>query len=205
MTTRPDRIDEIWTDLIDRDIEALIAGERPANEDLSPLDGFITALNSFGSITAPSEFIETQAAMAASSVRDSRQPAPLPKPRRRRQRIVLRAKRRLAAVITSAVMISGMTGVAWASDSAVPGDWNYGIDLALETIGIGAGGAEERLAELEVLENRPGPTTGKPDKPDNNGNQGNQGNQGKGKGNGNQGNGNGNGNQDKDKGKGNRK
>ncbi len=38
-----------------------------------------------------------------------------------------------------------------ASDSAAPGDWNYGIDLALEVAGIGAGGEGERLHELEVL------------------------------------------------------
>ena len=38
-----------------------------------------------------------------------------------------------------------------ASDSAVPGDWNYGIDRALEAVGIGAGGAAERLQELAAI------------------------------------------------------
>ena len=170
MTVQPDRIDEIWTDLIDRDIEALIAGDRPANDDLSPLDGFITALNSFGSITPPSEFIESHAALAAASVRESLPPAPPPTPARRTRRIVLGAKRRLVAVMASVAMISGMTGVAWASDSAVPGDWNYGIDLALEAIGIGAGGAEERLAELGVLESQAALATDQPDKRDNDSN-----------------------------------
>ena len=48
-------------------------------------------------------------------------------------------------------MIVGMTGVAVASDSAVPGDWNYGIDRALEAVGIGEGGAAERLQELAAI------------------------------------------------------
>jgi hypothetical protein len=41
----------------------------------------------------------------------------------------------------------GVTGMAWAADSAVPGDWNYGLDRALESIGIGAGGSTERFVE----------------------------------------------------------
>jgi hypothetical protein len=39
-----------------------------------------------------------------------------------------------------------MSGVAVAANRAAPGDALYGIDRALEKIGIGAGGAQERLA-----------------------------------------------------------
>ena len=67
------------------------------------------------------------------------------------RRLAFGLKRRVAAGATSLMMIVGMTGVAWASDSAVPGDWNYGIDRALEAVGIGAGGAAERLQELAAI------------------------------------------------------
>jgi hypothetical protein len=48
-------------------------------------------------------------------------------------------------------MVVGMTGVAAAADSAAPGDPLYGLDRALERIGIGAGSAAERLEEADQL------------------------------------------------------
>jgi hypothetical protein len=48
-------------------------------------------------------------------------------------------------------LLGGTTGVAVAANSAAPGDPLYGIDRALEQIGIGAGHGQERLAEATVL------------------------------------------------------
>jgi hypothetical protein len=48
-------------------------------------------------------------------------------------------------------MVPAMTGVALAADSAIPGDALYGLDRALEAVGIGAGSTEERLDEAEML------------------------------------------------------
>jgi hypothetical protein len=49
------------------------------------------------------------------------------------------------------LMVAGMTGVAAAADAASPGHGLYGLDRALERIGIGAGGAEERIEEAGQL------------------------------------------------------
>lgn len=54
----------------------------------------------------------------------------------------------------STVLVAGMTGVAVASNDAVPGDWNYSVDLYFEQIGIGDGGISERIDELAQLNSR---------------------------------------------------
>lgn len=56
----------------------------------------------------------------------------------------------IGAVILAVLLVGGIT-VGVASDSAVPGDPTYGLDRALEWVGIGAGGAAERLEEAAVL------------------------------------------------------
>lgn len=58
---------------------------------------------------------------------------------------------RLATAAVAALLLLGMTGVAVASNGAVPGDALYGIDRAVEIIGLGDGGAAERLSEANDL------------------------------------------------------
>jgi hypothetical protein len=61
-------------------------------------------------------------------------------------------KRRLATGLASAVLVvGGMTGLAWAANGSAPGEALYGLDRALEHVGIGNGGAPERLAEIRAL------------------------------------------------------
>jgi hypothetical protein len=43
------------------------------------------------------------------------------------------------------------SGVALAADGAKPGDLLYGLDRALEAVGVSNGGASERIAEVEAL------------------------------------------------------
>ena len=53
---------------------------------------------------------------------------------------------KVAAVIASAVVAAGgLTGVGFAADNAAPGDALYGLDCALERVGLGDGGAQERV------------------------------------------------------------
>ena len=140
----------MWSELIDRDLDLLIDGIQSFNDDLAPLESFVNSLGSFD-VTAPSaEFLEYHAAEAAAAVQTG-QATVAGTGLTPGRRLAFGLKRRVAAGATSLMMIVGMTGVAWASDSAVPGDWNYGIDRALEAVGIGAGGAKERLQELEAL------------------------------------------------------
>jgi hypothetical protein len=59
---------------------------------------------------------------------------------------------KLAAVIGSAVVALGsFSGVAYAANGAAPGDTLYGLDCALESVGLGDGGLEERLTEATRL------------------------------------------------------
>lgn len=137
------------SELIDRDLDLLIDGIKPFNDDLAPLVSFVNSLGSFD-VTAPSpEFLEHQAEAAAAA--QTRQTAVAGTGLKPRRRLAFGLNRRVTAGAASLMMILGMTGVAWASDSAVPGDWNYVIDRALEVIGIGAGGAEERIQELAAI------------------------------------------------------
>ena len=141
--------EDMWSDLIDRDLDLLIDGKQPYNSDLAPLRSFVNMLGSFGATELSPGFPEDHAADGAAMARArlSDTPARLSTPRR----LAFGLRRRVTAAATSLMMIVGMTGVAWAADSAVPGDWNYGLDRALESMGVGAGGAEERLQELAVV------------------------------------------------------
>jgi hypothetical protein len=139
----------MWSELIDRDLDLLIDGKQPYNSDLAPLRSFVNTLSSFGVTELSPGFFEDHAAEGAAMARARLSDTTVPLSTGRR--LTLGLKRRFTAAATSLMMIVGMTGVAWAADSAVPGDWNYGIDRALESLGLGAGGAEERLQELAVI------------------------------------------------------
>jgi hypothetical protein len=139
----------MWTELIDRDLDLLIDGKQPHNTDLAPLRSFVNTLSSFGVTELSPGFSEDHAAEGAAMARARLSDTTVSLSTGRR--LTLGLKRRVTAAATSLMMIVGMTGVAWAADSAVPGDWNYGIDRALESLGIGAGGVEERLQELAVV------------------------------------------------------
>ncbi len=49
------------------------------------------------------------------------------------------------------VFVTVSSGLAYAADGAKPGDWMYGLDRAFEVVGVGGGGAPERLVEVEAL------------------------------------------------------
>lgn len=62
-----------------------------------------------------------------------------------------RLRPKLVTSALSVFAVIGMTGVAVASDAAAPGDPLYGIDRALERVGINDGGITERLEEAGTL------------------------------------------------------
>ena len=69
--------------------------------------------------------------------------------------LLRRLRNRTAAVTAAAVVaVGGFSGVAFAANGAAPGDALYGVDRALESIGIGNGGTAERLAEVDALVQR---------------------------------------------------
>ena len=62
-----------------------------------------------------------------------------------------RVRPKLVTSALSVFAVIGMTGVAVASNAAAPGDPLYGIDRALERVGINDGGVTERLEEAGTL------------------------------------------------------
>ncbi len=66
-----------------------------------------------------------------------------------------RRRRRFTPVLTTTALVMallvGTSGLAFAANSSAPGDALYGIDRALENIGIADGGVSERLAEAQEL------------------------------------------------------
>jgi hypothetical protein len=143
---RGEMSDRLLTDL---EVEKLLSAVGSAQ------GRFATALRSLHETgpTAPSKAqVETFAAAAAeiSLMREatgqtSGVTKPLP------YRWAFRVKRKLAGAMAAAIFISGMTGVAVAANGAKPGDLLYGLDQALETIGIGDGGVAERITEAQSL------------------------------------------------------
>ncbi|MCI0678920.1 MAG: hypothetical protein L0Z63_07740 [Actinobacteria bacterium] len=65
-----------------------------------------------------------------------------------------RMSRRLVLPLVTLLLLSAMTGVGVAANGALPGEALYGVDLALERAGLGAGGVEERLDEAAAMANR---------------------------------------------------
>ena len=144
-SARVDRGEEMF----DRDIEDLIQGRSPVNTDLQPLRGVVEALRAMARVEVSDEFIEFHAAESAAAVAALRASQRLlPAPRGSKARLS-GLRPRLATIGTSLALVLGMTGISWAADGAVPGDWYYGIDRALEAIGIGNGGEAERLHEQQ--------------------------------------------------------
>ena len=62
---------------------------------------------------------------------------------------------KLAAMVAAAVVAAGsVTGVGFAADGAAPGDALYGLDCAMERVGLGDGGVQERVQEAAKLAQR---------------------------------------------------
>ena len=68
--------------------------------------------------------------------------------------------RAAAAIAATVVSVGGLGGVAYASNGSGPGDLLYGLDRALEAVGIGNGGAAERISEAMVLTEHGSPAHG---------------------------------------------
>jgi hypothetical protein len=134
------------------DAESVLTGIEPEDASLARLNQVLVALHR-SSVGVPSEEKMARLAAEASALALATKPTPAqPSPERSRVgTVVLALRERVAAVAAALVIVVGMTGVAVASDAAVPGDPLYGLDRALEAVGIGAGGLPERISEAQVL------------------------------------------------------
>jgi hypothetical protein len=141
----------------DQDVESLLSGQMPEDEDLARLAPIVEALHGRHRVTPSKDGVARFAARAA-EIAISTRPAPAgtavpARATTRSRRFVLALRTKMATGLAALLLLSGMTGVAVASNGAAPGGILYGIDQALEAIGIGDGGAEERIAEAQALFN----------------------------------------------------
>jgi hypothetical protein len=135
------------------DVERLLCGKSPENKALTPLAPVLSAFHNVTWPTPTEEAVTRFAAEAASVARSPTGGAMLaPSPPARRSRFLIPViPRRLATGLAGVLLVSGLAGVAVASDESAPGDILYGLDRALESIGVGAGGASERISEAWAL------------------------------------------------------
>ena len=122
----------------DDEIESLLTRESIGSEELQGLEEFIAAFAT--GATQPRETYHMGTTLAAIS----RATAPTAR----------RGVRRLATLAATGAIFAALSGVALAADGSVPGDPLYRLDRALEAIGIGDGGFEERVEEFNVLLDR---------------------------------------------------
>lgn len=142
------------TEFVDQDVERLISGESPLDPDLAELTSFMDALRSYRTVVPSIDAPEHLVAKAAESVRSGQKAhldlVPLgagSRPDRRPSWLATRA----VAAVASFVLLVGVSAVALAAHVSIPGDTLYGVDRALEAIGIGDGSVGERLVEADTL------------------------------------------------------
>lgn len=149
MSGSDDYSDEMFTmRLSDEDVEAVLSGRSFDDPDLAEIARVLSALD-------PQRFVDETGERAAvfarraAAVAGTGEPTKLAATARYRRGLSLTP--RLAPAAVAAIFLFATTGVAVASDSSVPGNALYGIDRALERIGIGNGGDVERIEEASVL------------------------------------------------------
>ncbi len=144
----------VASSLSDSQAEVLLAGciaGSIGSGDLESVDGVLAAARELAQPDLDGDY----SALFAVAARESRV-TPIERfaneqftlPRDRRPQLVQRVAFVGAALLVFVAMSSSL---AYAADGAKPGDLMYGLDRALEAVGVGYGGATERLAEVEAL------------------------------------------------------
>lgn len=144
--------DEMLKRFSDQEVDRLLSGKTPENEELARLAPILRALHEQTVILSEDRvagFAAEAAELARATRRDESEVSGRTLTRSRR--LVLALRQKLATGVTAALLLSGLTGVAVASNDAAPGDPLFGVDQLLEEIGIGDGEAAERIAEAQAL------------------------------------------------------
>ena len=130
----------------DRQLAAALAGTESADTDV--IDEFVRGLRAEVEVMGLPQDSESHILAATAAVPETVPQVVAPhipvSPRRLRARLVLVMASIMALLLATA-------GVGLAADGAAPGDTLYGLDLAMERVGIGNGKASERLAEAVAL------------------------------------------------------
>jgi hypothetical protein len=139
------------------EVERLLSESRVEEESLGRMSSAIQAIRSVGE-RVPGE-AETQrfAAEAARLVpaHQQRQASHVLSAHGATGHSWLRTRLRLVGAVTAVIVVlCAFSGLAYAANGAAPGDTLYGLDRALEAVGIGDGGLQERLTEAGRLVER---------------------------------------------------
>ncbi len=133
------------------EIENLFSGSPNLSGDLKDVNDFLDAVRVESSEQLSDDTVSRFVAVACAASAEAPTAAPV-RPQLRSGSLLRTLRRRVTTVTVAAtVVLGGTSGLALAADDAKPGDALYGIDRALETVGIGAGALEERLFEAEAL------------------------------------------------------
>jgi len=136
----------------DEEIELIITGGAAFDEDLAEFASFLANIRE-EVVTAPTPAeVDRFARRAAAIARSTHRPTPVTRPGR--NRVSLSALRTHAATAVATVALAVFSALGLTANAAVPGDLLYGLDLAMEKVGIGNGSLQERLNEAAVLIDR---------------------------------------------------
>jgi hypothetical protein len=134
------------------DTENVLRGHRPQSADAAHLESAIAALRSRAHGTVDDSAVAAMASLLAEAALEPTRATRVPASRLARPRSATPWRRRASIVGLAALLASaGLAGTAAAADGAAPGDALYGIDRALEVVGIDNGGSTERLVEADQL------------------------------------------------------
>ena len=136
----------------DVEAEALFAGADGDRAELADLAEVLAAIRAAGAADAGRDFshLIAPAALESRATPMSRfaEGQAVGSVRAKAYRLAPRIAVGAAALF---MLIVGTSGLAYAANGSKPGDWLYGLDRAAEVIGIGNGGAAERVAEAQDL------------------------------------------------------
>ena len=142
----------VASSLSDAQVEALLTGAEPIDGDSAGVAEVLSAVRAIAWTDSDVDF----SGLFAAAARESRvtpierfaneHVAPI---KDWRPKVMPRVAIAGVALVVFVTVSSG--GLAYAADGAKPGDWMYGLDRAFEVVGVGGGGASERLVEVEAL------------------------------------------------------
>jgi hypothetical protein len=119
----------------DREFEFLLTRTGNVSDDFADLAAFVSVMSSDHEPPRDVSHMATSLAAAARATGHT----------------TSRGLKRLVTVGLVGALLMAMSGIALAANNATPGHALYGVDKALEAIGVGDGGVEERLAEFDFL------------------------------------------------------
>lgn len=138
-------------DLTDRDIEQLFAGAPVEADELTQIAAVFDVLRAADDLDEAT--IARLVKAATGTIPAAKEQAPRAPKATSRPRLAGVRRRAAAIAMSAGIFVAGTSGLAAAADGAKPGDVLYGIDRALEAVGIGNGAEQERLTEAQALVN----------------------------------------------------